>query len=77
MNTLQTTLWIFGWYAMALVALWWIGILVTVTAKQIITHYFSTKKAYAQALVEMEAPGHLVEMVEEIAKKYNDTIVGK
>ncbi len=54
-----------------------VAIIVTSSVKQIISHYFIAKLVYAKSLVEMEAPGHLVEMVEEIAKKYNDTIVGK
>ncbi len=53
-----------------------VGLIVTNSAKQIISHYFIAKLVYAKSLVEMEAPGHLVEMVEEIAKKYNDKMVG-
>ncbi len=77
MENLQLSFWIAGWIVIGLVSFVFICSTIASSIKQIITHFYSTKKAYAQALLDMEAPGSLVKMVEDIAKKHQDKLVGK
>ncbi len=52
MNTLQIAFQVVGYGILALVAFMVLCSFVTSSIKQIITHYFSTKKVYAESLLQ-------------------------
>ncbi len=77
MNDLQTSFQIVGWGILGLCAFFLVAAIITSSIKQIIMLYYASKTTYAKMLLDMEAPGSLVKMVEEIEKKHQDKLVGK
>jgi hypothetical protein len=66
---LQLSFWIAGWIVIGLVSFVFICSTISDFVKQIITHYYSTKKAYAQALLEMRKDDGLSEEAAEFWAK--------
>jgi len=54
-----------------------VAIIVTASIKQIIAHYFAAKSAYAQCLKDMATTDGFKDMLEALAKRRQDGLVGK